>query len=372
VSDYLMVIAQSGRMIAQAAVRAGFRPLVIDLLGDCDTLAYAVDFRPARSLAWADLRPAVEFFIGHYPVGVLVYGSGFECHQDSLNQLAKRIALAGNPPGVFARLNDKALFFQVLAHRKIPFPQTRFSPPGQAKGWLVKPQSGQGGVGIRPAGRFSGQGACYWQKYQAGIAHSVLFLADGENAQVVGFNRQWAINLGAGQEFMFSGIINHADVARSLQSELIAWIRAIVPAFSLRGLNALDFIMSGGRAYVLEVNARIPASMQLYGGDLLRRHIQAGAMPLLLPQAQVRATGCRAYQVVYAPEDIKIPDGFIWPEDCVDLPQAGSICRKGRPICSIIAHHPDPDVVLQQLEQCQHILLNQLNGKQNHGIQSQR
>jgi len=357
-----MVIAQSGRMIAQAAVHAGFKPLVIDLLGDCDTRVYAADFRMARSLAWPDLKQAVEFFIGHYPVGLLVYGSGFECCQDSLYQLAKRIAVAGNQPGVFARLNDKALFFQVLANQNIPFPETRFTRPAPGNGWLIKPKSGQGGVGVRPAvGRFANAGACYWQKRQLGVPHSALFLADGENAKVVGFNRQWAVNLGAGQEFMFSGIINHADIPMPLQSAITAWIKAVVPLFSIRGLNSLDFMVSGDRAYVLEVNARVPASMQLYGGGLLRQHIEAGQKPLPLGREVSRATECRAYQVVYAPEDIKIPDDCVWPEACVDLPPAGSICRKGRPICSIIAHHPQPGVVLQQLGHVRQTLLNQLN-----------
>jgi len=362
VSDYLIVVAQSGRMIAQAAVHAGFKPLVIDLLGDCDTQGYAADLRRVRSLAWPDLKRAVEFFIGHYPVGLLVYGSGFECHQDSLNRLARRIVLAGNRPGVFARLNDKSLFFQVLAHQKIPFPETRFTQPVPVGGWLVKPKSGQGGIGIRVASdRFFNPNAGYWQKYQLGVPHSVLFLADGENAKVMGFNRQWSINLGPGQEFVFAGIVNHADVPMPLQAEINAWIEAIVPLFSLNGLNSLDFMLSGDRAYVLEVNPRIPASMQLYGGGLLRLHIAAGQMPQPWSQEVIRSTGYRGYQVVYAPKDMKIPDAFIWPEDCVDLPPAGSICRKGRPICSIIAHRPHPDVVLQQLEHSQQSLLNQLN-----------
>ncbi|MDT9047034.1 hypothetical protein RSW36_28355, partial [Escherichia coli] len=37
----ILIAAQSGRALAQAARRAGFRPFVLDLFGDEDTLALA-------------------------------------------------------------------------------------------------------------------------------------------------------------------------------------------------------------------------------------------------------------------------------------------------------------------------------------------
>ncbi|MFC6049036.1 tetrahydromethanopterin C1 transfer protein, partial [Methylobacterium hispanicum] len=38
-TDAILIAAQSGRALAEAARRAGLRPLVADLFGDADTLA---------------------------------------------------------------------------------------------------------------------------------------------------------------------------------------------------------------------------------------------------------------------------------------------------------------------------------------------
>ena len=42
----VLIAAQSGRALAQAARRAGLRPFVLDLFGDEDTLALAEAHRP--------------------------------------------------------------------------------------------------------------------------------------------------------------------------------------------------------------------------------------------------------------------------------------------------------------------------------------
>jgi len=370
-SDYVLVVAGSARMLTQAAARCRLKPLAIDLYADLDIQGYAVCHRKIPSLAWTHLAQAVAFFMSHYPVSYAVYGSGFEDHPDSLRQLAECLPLTGNPPEVFARLNDKADFFSTLSRLTIPFPETRFTVPPDGD-WLVKPKRGQGGLGIKRHGKGFDHPDCYWQSYQAGVPHSTLFLADGDRVKIVGFNRQWTTGLGGGQEFVFSGIINHAEIPEALQSTIRGWVEKLVLEFSLRGLNSLDFILAGERAYILEINPRVSASMQLYDADLLRQHIEASRQPLDFCR-EAGQKDYRAYQVVYAPEDVRIPDGFIWPDGCMDLPATGVCCRKDQPICSIIAHHSRPDVVLRQLERLRQTLFNTLQiGNSHYGIPSQR
>lgn len=367
---YLLVIAHSGRMLAQAAVCSGFKVLVIDLFADMDTRQYAADFRKTESLAWADLSSVVEDLFALYPITQLLYGSGFECYPESLVQLQRQFNVCGNTPEVFARVQDKLGFFAALTSFSIPYPEVVFSKPDSNGCWLLKPFEGQGGVGIR---HFQADalvdGDCYWQKYQTGVAHSVLFLADGNQVEVVGFNRQWTADLGEAQPFAFAGIINHAELSVNQQALLGHWVVLLSEFFGLRGLNSLDFIVDAEALWVLEINPRIPASMQLYGEDLMRRHIAAcaGELQVMPPFA---GRYC-AYQVVYAPDDVVIPENFCWPSECVDLPEAGVICRKGQPICSIIADYIQPDAVLSQLAQVQQSIFNQLHrGFYPHGIPS--
>ena len=361
--DYILIIAGSGRMLAQAARASGLKPLVIDLYADLDMQDYAQDFKKIPSLAEEHLTPSVDYFIKRYAVSAVIYGSGFEYYPESLHYLAERLRVLGNTPDVFLKLQDKRAFFLGLDQLNIPYPDVCFKPPEDGGYWLLKPMQGQGGVGIK---RYRleerVEAAVYWQKYQAGVQHSVLFLADGKSVQVVGFNTQWAVCLSESQAFMFSGIINQCDLSTAQQMQVADWLKRLVPLFGLRGLNSLDFIQSGDKSFVLEINPRPSASMQLYDVDLLNRHIKASIGRLT---DHPQASGYTGYQIVYAEQDVMIPDGFAWPDGCMDLPGNGVMCRKGQPICSIIAHQKQAYSVIDALLTQQ---LNLIKGLHPHGI----
>jgi methenyltetrahydromethanopterin cyclohydrolase len=358
-------------MLAQAAKNAGLKPLVIDLFADLDTQTYALDFQQIPDLTIDSLTPAVDYFIQHYPVNQLIYGSGFEQYPASLCYLQTRLNLLGNTPDTFNRVQNKVNFFAVLDNLNIPYPETLFTPPKDKQNWLIKPNTGQGGVDIQRL-RNTNQGLnsnVYWQKYQHGSQHSVLFLANGQQVQIIGFNSQWTTRLSDSAEFIFAGIINHCPLNKKHQHQIIDWLIKLIPVFQLKGLNSLDFIHADGQSYILEINPRPPASMQLYNADLLRRHIMT-ASPQQDWQSCLQSTaqsGYTGYQIVYAKQDIQIPPDYLWQTGCADLPAAGAMCKTGQPICSIIAHQTHAHAVMQALNIQQH---NIEKGLYSHGIQS--
>jgi len=337
--------------------------LVIDLFADLDTQCHAEALRQIPSLAEKHLIPVVEHFIERYAVANVIYGSGFEYHPESLHYLGSRLLVLGNLPDTVVKLHDKPAFFSTLDKLNIPYPEVCFSAPDCADNWLVKPMRGQGGVGIKrydPEERV--ESVVYWQKYQAGTQHSVLFLADGQQLQVIGFNTQWIVGLSENQEFIFSGIINSCSLLNGQKELITDWLKRLVPVFALKGLNSLDFIQACDKSYVLEINPRPSASMQLYDADLLSRHIKACLGELA---DYCSHDGYKGYQIIYAERDVTIPNGFEWPDGCMDLPESGSMCLAGQPICSIIAHHKQAQSVMNDL------LINQLNlikGLYPHGI----
>jgi predicted ATP-grasp superfamily ATP-dependent carboligase len=359
-ATYILIIGKSARMLVQAARAAGLKPLVIDLWGDQDMRGYAEESLLVPTLAKEHLMPAIAYFLNCYPVANGVYCSGFEQHPDSLIELNNRLLLFGNSPEVFAKLQDKPTLFALLESLFIPYPEVSFCPPGRKAAWLIKPAHNQGGVGIK---RYRDNETIapsdYWQKYQEGQPHSVLFLADGKRSQVVGFNRQWTVALNARDEFMFSGIINSTDLSDKQKSRISAWLDQLIPALSLKGLGSLDFIQSGDDSYVLEINPRPPASMQLYDCDLFVKHIAACQGKLL--DYQPNQPGFTGYQIVYAQNEIQIPHGFEWPDDAVDTPTAGSKISAGQPICSMIMRGIEPQAVLDQLKDMQAYITHQLN-----------
>jgi len=402
--ETILIVASSGRMLAQAAKNAGLKPLVIDLFADLDTQGYAEDFRQVKSLAEQDLAPAVDYFVERYAVTHVIYGSGFECCPESLYYLNSQFIMLGNHPDTFVRQLDKQAFFSTLDQLNIPYPEVVFSAPSCAGDWLLKSMQGQGGVGIKRyhaddnvddcmdaggttprmeeveqrmeqlprAMQGAMQGAIaedlvYWQKFQAGTQHSALFLADGQDAQVVGFNSQWSVRLSETEEFVFSGVINSCDLSNEHKAVITDWLKQMVPVFALKGLNSLDFIHADDCSYVLEINPRPSASMQLYDEGLLGRHIQSyegavgATLVALMPETgRLKSPPQTGYQIVYAERDLIIPDQFEWPKWCMDLPKSGNMCRAGQPLCSIIAHQKNLQSVVEQLLTKQQFIINKL------------
>lgn len=352
----LLVIAHSGRMLAVAARKAGYRVLVIDVYADLDTCAAAVAVTRVNSLAVADIQPAVDGFIAQYGVGQLVYGSGFEYHPESLVYLARHLTIIGNQPATFARLLDKPDFFAALRRLAIAHPETRFVAPETHGDWLVKPSLGQGGVGVCHYHAGMQTQGVYWQRYRTGQQHSVLFLAAAGLVNIIGFNRQWAVAVGQ-LAFMFAGICNASGLADVHQRTVLAWLEQLVAEFGLVGINSMDFIVDDQQLWLLEINPRPSASMQLYDASLFARHCSAVQGEL---RACPPAPGVSAMQIVYAPKDLTIPAHFVWPDGCQDLPAAGTQCLAGQPLCSIMAHSPYARGVYNALLTTQRQLLRRL------------
>ena len=371
----LLVIAKSGRMLAQMAVNASIVPVVIDCFADLDTRQLAVATLKVNSLAWSDIQTSVAKLKSKYALTHLLYGSGFESHIESLTNLQQDWVVLGNSSAVFQRLQDKPDFFRQLDSLGIPYPETVFSPPSKDKDWLRKPYLGQGGEGIGwfdvntqnyarlPAAETENKHEVveadhYWQRYVAGQPMSVTFIAAADKMEVLGFNRQWTVEF-EGQPFSFGGIASGAELDITHKNRLLAWLQELIKVYGLRGLASLDFIMTEAGLQVLEINPRIPASAQLYGKNILQRHLQACLD--LAPDninTQLEPSG---YQILFAAIDVQIPSGISWPEWALDRPDCGANIGKGQPICSIIASGKSPENVAEQLDLRRQFIENILN-----------
>jgi methenyltetrahydromethanopterin cyclohydrolase len=299
-------------MLAHAAWRKGLNVVVIDCFSDVDTFRYAKKVVRVESLSIENIRVALEQLIGFEITGV-IYGSGFENRVESLYFLESRFEILGNSPAIFERVQNKQEFFVALDFLDIPYPETHFTFPTKQKNWLTKPLKGHGGVGIN-----SQKNDIYWQRFCEGKSGSVLF----SDTKIIGFNTQWADS-----DFLFAGIINHSDLSNTQKNQLQIWVQKLVFYFDLRGLNSLDFIHTETEIFILEINPRPPASMQLYDTPFFS-----------------------AYEILYAPHTLIIPKNFNWSENCQDLPHSGVIIPKNSPICSMIVRVMQPESALKILK----------------------
>jgi methenyltetrahydromethanopterin cyclohydrolase len=341
-SKQVVIIAHSGRMLANSARQSNWLPLVIDRFGDQEIAHLAQKNWVVPDLSKASLEPVIATIKQYFDVDQLVYGSGFEFHLETLFWLSEHFTVLGNASVTFQQVQDKVFFFATLQRLQIPFLETHFTaPPVGTDEWLVKPTSGEGGAGIHwYDSQESVADTVYWQRYQKGTVGSVLFVSDGESVQIIGFNGQWVESGQTQYPFVFSGVRHCPLVRVAYGQQVLDWLNQLVGAFSLVGLNSLDFIMNKGQLWVLEINPRPSASLMLYDGychnKLFERHVQ-GCMGHLIDIPAPATDYHRGYQVLYAYYELVIPEQVEWPDWVLDKPGAGVIIPINSPICSIIA-----------------------------------
>ena len=170
---------------------------------------------------------------------------------------------------------------------------------------------------------------------------SALFLADGARMQLVGLNEQWQATLSRTVRFAYAGAVTVDDVPEAVCAHAVSRAAArLTASLGLRGLNGLDFILEDGTPYILELNPRPTATLDLYDeavpGGLFAQHLHACAGRLEM--GAIPQSGARAHAIVYAVGAWRVPATFDWPDWVTDIPASGSVIAAGAPICTVHAH----------------------------------
>lgn len=341
--DVVLIAALSGRALAAAARRAGLLPLVVDAFGDADMHASAAavlclseatrhGFRARPLLAALD---ALKRQAPRPPIG-LVLGSGFEDAPKLVAALARQYPLFGNGADEIARAKDPAAFFALLNSLAVPHPETRLAPPPDSEGWLSKRVGGSGGAHIVPCRAARSQRRRYVQRRMDGLPVSVLALAQRNGAHPVGFSRQWSTGTGP-RPYRYAGAAGPVRLGKAIEAQMIAKVNSVCAALSLIGLVSFDFLLNEGVAYLLEVNPRPGATLDIFddeAGALFKAHIAAcRGETAVLPEAQ----DARAAGVLYADAGALQVGPFVWPQWTADRPQAGTRIARHQPIASVLA-----------------------------------
>jgi predicted ATP-grasp superfamily ATP-dependent carboligase len=353
----LLVVAVSGRALAASARRAGFVLLVADFFADADTrqIAHSCckldDLR--RGFRWKSLAPALEVLAESAPsppLGV-VYGSGFEDRPGLLAKIAERWPLLGNGPSVVERVKSPEVFFTELVRLGVPHPRTVIDPAAAESGWLAKRRGGAGGSHVvtshivtshvaaaSTARRRSAKGRIYFQEKVEGRPVSALFAGTGTSARVLGFSEQWAAPTSRAK-WRYGGAARPAELSQDLEARLTDTVERVAQCFDLKGLGSADFLVNGGDFYLLEINPRPGATLDIFDSEaepLLRIHLEA-VLDNRLPTALRNLQAAAASAIVYATEPITVSQTMIWPDWTADRPRIGERIDKDRPICTVWA-----------------------------------
>jgi uncharacterized protein len=367
----ILIAAPSGRALAAAARRAGYRPFLADFFDDSDTRGFCAANRLIEGgldsgFSHESLIGALEALAkGEAPCG-LVYGAGFEDRAGLLEALGRRWTLFGNPPAVVRSVKDPVRLAELCATLNIPHPKISARMPRDGRHWLVKSAGGSGGSHVAPAGAFRAEGEkIYFQRIAAGEPISILFLGDGAKARVVGLSRQWAAPA-PGEPFRFGGSLRPAGLSPGLETRLRRAARAITAACGLRGLNSIDFLVEGSEYTLIEVNPRPGATLDIFedrGGSLFRAHMDSCRGRL--PRRPLEFAGAAAAGIAYARREISSMPEFDWPHWTSDRQKARSALRPYDPLCTIKARAATPRRARTLVDTRTKLILDRLEHIQN-------
>ncbi|MBV8567798.1 MAG: ATP-grasp domain-containing protein [Methylobacteriaceae bacterium] len=344
----VLITALSGRALAASARRAGYLPLVVDFFGDDDTRAFASDLvrldgGVERRFERRALMAALDRLAGSRPVAGVVYGAGFEDRPAIIDAIARRWRVIGNGAHTIARLKDPCAFAALCRDCGIAHPEISPEPPGQPRSWISRRRGGAGGGHIRAVDGSARDGGTYYQRKVAGRTISALFIADGRNSRVIGFSEQW-VAPGAGQPYRYGGAVRPAALDPASATSIAEAIERVVARAGLVGLNSADFIISREHSWLLEINPRPGATLDLFepqeseAGTLFAAHL--AACDGELHPVCVDSAG-RAAAIVYAEHDIRRVPVIDWPDWAADRQPAGSFVARGEPFCTVVADAPD-------------------------------
>ncbi|MBK8335606.1 MAG: ATP-grasp domain-containing protein [Sterolibacteriaceae bacterium] len=341
----MLIVATSGRALAQCAARSGYASVVLDCFADADTRVTAKTVRRVADDSGIRfdaerLLSTAEQFAPPAEIDAIIYGAGFESEPALLENFAQRYRVCGNSSDVIRQVKHPETFHRLLDQIGLPYPETRLDPPESPDGWLVKRIGGTGGQEVQRCGaRPFEPGRDCVQKAAPGVVCSALFLADKRRGQIIGFSEALPPGNGAGWPFAYGGAVSRVEVSPEIRAELSSKVNQLVALAGLVGLNGIDFVVDRDAFWVLEVNPRPTATLELYDPDfadgLLAAHVAVClGEPIRLEQVWGPVRG---HAIVFAPTGFRVPP-YWQPESwCSDIPCPDVPIAPGMPICSVRA-----------------------------------
>jgi len=359
----ILLISVSARMLAELATREGHDVCAVDRFGDLDLQRLCPSVSIMRDLGGRGGMEEMVEAAQRIPAESVIYGAGLENRPDLVARLADGRTLLGCTPDALRRVRDPAVLGASLRSAGLAYPRTLFAHEAperadRALRWLRKPIRGGGGRGVREWRGGRPRGDVIVQERISGLPCSAAAVADGRSAVLLGVSEQLIGRRALGARgWRWCGNVAPPRLPAREQHALADAARAIcahlAAAFGLRGVFGVDLVWDGVRPWVVEVNPRPVASLETidaaYGVRSFAAHLEGCAGRL--PAAATGPSGAAGKAVLFATEDLRVPDTSDWPLGGIrDVPHPGEAIAAGRPICTLVATGPDPETVLAELE----------------------
>jgi predicted ATP-grasp superfamily ATP-dependent carboligase len=337
----LLIAAISGRALAAASRRAGYRPLVADFFCDTDTVALAeravkLPGNLQDGIDGARIIETLRPLAGNEPPIAIVLGSGFERRTEIVDEIARHFPLAGNGAATIRRIKDPQALAADCAELGIPHPAFRWEPPVDPENWVVKTAGGAGGAHVRHANGEAPTTGRYFQRFVSGRNVSALFIGDGRTARIIGFSRQW-VSPAPTAPYRYGGAVRLRRFDRQDASTIGDWLSGLTRHAGLVGLCSADLVRTTSSYQLIEINPRPGATLDIFDSaeaPLMEAHLRAARGEVCdLP----RFADSMASMISYACAPVAHFPAIAWPEWTADRQSPGTRLIAGDPVCTIFA-----------------------------------
>lgn len=342
-SSSILIVGASVRAAAESAAAAGYDVKAIDLFND-DDLSKVADCR--HSTLYPEDLPRLA---SQFPNMPYLYTGALENFPDILEELSADHSLVGNGPSVLEKIRDPFWLADLLNSESLPTLRLKDhnTPPDDLDNWLIKPFRSGHGMRIRSALETVAQDDEYYQELKQGLTVGVVFLADGTQCQLLGCHQQvTGLHSDPIQSYQFCGALAPFTLPDDIVNVIADIGKLLTREASLCGLFGCDFIVSDATPYLLEVNPRYTAAMELWETllhrSLIADHITACQSHLLPPDLyRINSTACLKL-ILYAPERTVVSPNLSHCLDHVkgarlaDLPTPGTRIALHEPVCTLL------------------------------------
>ena len=346
----ILLVGVVTREMAQSAVSAGYDVISLDYFGDSDQPASARVYSLIRDFFLEpdlkNLASVAKTFAGK--VEMVVVGAGLE-NEPALFEIDKPEFYWTNSLISVSKARDPKILAEVLSGTGMQFPKTIMpgKPLPTEGNWLIKDRRCSGGLGVKEwDGKASVQQYEVLQEKIDGELMSACFLADGKRSILIGLTHQYAgiPELGASPFAWCGNVAPYRDP--SLEKTISSSVQRLTEKIGMIGVNGIDFILSKGVPFLLEINPRWTGSLELferlYGINLFQLHMQAcngnlpEKFPILMSQ-KIMGKG-----ILYARHDTNVGDTSRWKDKGIaDIPHKGEMIPADSPICTIFSSGKD-------------------------------
>ena len=379
----ILIVGGSTRAAADSVRRAGWEPVCADLFADLD-LRMTAEVIPVQNYP-----NSLPDDVAHVRADGWFYCGALENSPNILNQILKKGSfigpLMGTSPDALTALRNPDWLAKTLTAAGLDTlsVSNQSSPPEPDGKWLQKPLASAGGRMIRvwdkTAIDLPFPEPHYFQRIATGIGGSIIFFLQTGKAEWIGATRELESpsESAAPTRFSYCGSIGPlADLPEVVSAKLKKMIQIFVGNVpSLNGIVGLDFRFDGDEVWLVEVNPRYTASVEVLelalGRSFLNppvigchfaddgtKALSAGFSSVSTDKSSPSSnfsqlsihqdrhkTQMVAKQILYASEFLVAPNlrQFATARDpwtipmLADIPVPGTVIERGWPICTVIA-----------------------------------